>query len=413
MHHCSSSYGRRHQMTTEAPFCAEREAYLLHLQKMGASYRELKLVAGYLLHIVRILDMTSLRPVSEEEIRAAGNHWARYTGPNKRALSCRGSPRYLVRFATQWFNFLGLMPTPPRPRFHELIVDFDQAMINVRRLSPMTVKAYRERVSVFLNWLRVVNGRTLSAVSLPVIDDFLTDRRATCCNATLASYCQALRTFFGWAEENGLCFPGLPLGIKSPSVPKYRVGNAAPSWADVKRVLRSTGVDGPLELRARGILLLFSIYGLRNSEVGGLLLSDFDWQNETFVVRRAKRGGVQQFPIQFELGEAIIRYLREGRPRTNSRFLFVKSRRPFASIGSGAMWQIVAERMKAAHVNTLHLGPHALRHGCATRLLRKGVSMQDIADFLGHRDYRSVGIYARHDKRLLRRVADFSFGSLQ
>jgi integrase/recombinase XerD len=69
--------------------------------------------------------------------------------------------------------------------------------------------------------------------------------------------------------------------------------------------------------------------------------------------------------------------------------------------------------MKAAHVNTIHLGPHALRHGCATRLLRKGVSMQDIADFLGHRDYRSVGIYAHHDKRLLRKVASFSFGGLQ
>lgn len=164
---------------------------------------------------------------------------------------------------------------------------------------------------------------------------------------------------------------------------------------------------------ARAIILLFSVYGLRNSEVGGLLLSDFDWQNESFVVRRAKRGGVQQFPIQFEVGEAIIRYLNHGRPKTNSRFLFVKSRRPFRPIESGAMWCIVGKLMRAARVETVHIGPHALRHACATRLLSRGISMQGIAEFLGHRDSSSVGIYARHDPKLLRKVAGFSFHGLR
>src|SRR5579859_528026 len=98
MHHCSSSYGRLHQMSAGAPLCEEREAFLSHLHQMGASYRELRLVAGYLLHIIRILDLASLRAVSEQEIQAAGDRWARYSGPERHSVHRPGSPRYLVRF---------------------------------------------------------------------------------------------------------------------------------------------------------------------------------------------------------------------------------------------------------------------------------------------------------------------------
>jgi integrase/recombinase XerD len=71
------------------------------------------------------------------------------------------------------------------------------------------------------------------------------------------------------------------------------------------------------------------------------------------------------------------------------------------------MWQIIASRMKQAEVTSNHIGPHSLRHACASQLLRKGVSMLDIADFLGHQSTRCVGIYARYDTRRLRKIAAF------
>ena len=52
---------------------------------------------------------------------------------------------------------------------------------------------------------------------------------------------------------------------------------------------------------------------LRSSELAQLRLSDFDWRDETFSVRRAKRGGIQHYPNQYEVGEAIIRYLQKTR----------------------------------------------------------------------------------------------------
>ena len=71
------------------------------------------------------------------------------------------------------------------------------------------------------------------------------------------------------------------------------------------------------------------------------------------------------------------------------------------------MWNVVGERMRRIGIRTRHVGPHALRHACATQLLRKGASMKEIAEYLGHRNTACVGIYAQCDPKLLREVANF------
>jgi site-specific recombinase XerD len=68
--------------------------------------------------------------------------------------------------------------------------------------------------------------------------------------------------------------------------------------------------------------------------------------------------------------------------------------------------------MRKLAIELDHVGAHSLRHACATRLLDKGTSLKDIADFLGHRDMHSVSIYAKHDIRTLRKVADFRLAGL-
>jgi integrase len=204
-----------------------------------------------------------------------------------------------------------------------------------------------------------------------------------------------------------------PFFIRSPRIPKYEDRPKGPTWADTRRLIESASGSSPNELRAKALLLLFAIYGLRSSEVAALRLNDFDWRSETFSVRRAKRGGIQQFPIQYEVGEAIIQYLQKGRPHCPSRHVFVSTYRPHGPIRPGPMWQIVGSRMRKLRIELEHVGPHSLRHACATRLLKKGASLKEIADFLGHRDINSIGIYARYDTCSLRKVAAFSLAGVR
>ena len=144
-----------------------------------------------------------------------------------------------------------------------------------------------------------------------------------------------------------------------------------------------------------------------------LRLDDFDWHNEIMTVRRAKRRGVQQFPIQHEVGEAILAYLKLGRPKSICRSLFTSIRAPIRPMGPCSVADVVMKRLKSLDIKSQNFGPHALRHSCATQLLNEGFSLYEIADFLGHRGLRAVSIYAKYNPRLLRRVACFSLSGVR
>jgi integrase len=117
--------------------------------------------------------------------------------------------------------------------------------------------------------------------------------------------------------------------------------------------------------------------------VVNLRLGDFDWHQETFTLRHSKRGRVQQFPIQDEVGHAIIQYLKNSRPVCECRSLFVTRKVPHRSIHSTTVTAIIKKRMNSLNIASQNKGPHALRHSCATQLLKNGSTLREIADFLG------------------------------
>jgi integrase/recombinase XerD len=243
---------------------------------------------AYLRQIVRIMKLESLRPTTAAEIALAAQQWAADESSFRRTKQQQGSPFFFKKVATQWFRFLGQLPERPRSPFDNLLNDFCSDMVKARGLSPKTVEGYSFRISFFLNWLKSQRHGNLRALCLKDVDDFLAfQRERKCATATIAAYCQSFRTFLGYAGGRGLCPRGLAAGIQSPRLSKYRSGHIAPTWTEVRRLLKIVNGQSPLDLRARAIILLFVVYGLRNSEVCDLRLNDFDWRRETFEIRRA------------------------------------------------------------------------------------------------------------------------------
>lgn len=380
---------------------------------MGWSENRVREVATYLVHIVRTMELHSLRCVEPTEIEQAGVRWASDRGVERADKRPEASPPQFARFARQWLRFLGVLNLPSRPpgRFDAQLAEFKGAL-EMRRLAPTTIKTYVNQTENFLRWL-AESCNDLSLVSVYDVDDFLAAKRDAHVHLlTVSGHCIALRTFFIFAEERGWCSPGIWRGIVSPRLPMYTEPPKGPTWTEVRRLIRSAEGRTSKDLRARALLLLYAIYGLRVSEVARLRLEDFDWRNETFCVHRAKRGGIQQFPIQYEVGEAILDYLRHGRPYCACRHLFLTVQLPYRPLTGAVMWGIVGRRMKKLGIESKHRGPHSLRHACATRLLTKGSSLKEIADFLGHRNTQCVAIYAKYDKRSLRKVAAFSLAEI-
>ena len=359
------------------------------------------------------MGLTSLRSVELTEIEQAGLRWADNKSPERIGKRPGTSPRIFTMIARQWLHFHDalILPTAPPGRFDAQLAHFKGALES-RGLAATTIRSYANRIRIFLQW---VAGRhnDLSLVSSLDVEDYLAgSREAGRRLITVASQCIALRAFFIVAENRGWCRAGIWRGIVRPRLPAYTEAPQGPSWADVRRLIRSVNGRAPVELRAKALFLLFSIYGLRVSEVARLRLDDFDWRTETFCVHRAKRGGIQQFPLQYEVGEAILDYLRYGRPYCNCRSVFLTLQRPFRPLERGPMGSVVCNQIRRLGIQSEHRGPHSLRHACATHLLKKGSSLKEIADFLGHRTTQCVAIYAKYDRRSLRKVAAFSLAGI-
>jgi len=397
-----------------APCLKEREQYLHHLMRRGYGPRYLRTVSFYMVRVIQLLPLTALRTVEPEEIERAALAWAAYRGPDRRGVKTCNTTVLFSRVAKNWLLFHNRLALPAAPvhPYESEIADFTNSLRSIGAVSPATIDAYRWRVKLVLSWL-AANGLVLSSVTLNDMDQCFEAKLAQGWSlSTLASHCQALRAFFLHAEGHGWCPPGLARGIRKPVVPKYDGVSRGPTWGDVRRLLRrESKMSTTFALRAHAMLLLYSIYALRSSEVSDLRLIDIDWREETFCVKRAKRGGYQRYPLQYEVGEAILRYLKV-RPRCSCRNVFVTLQQPYRRVSSGGMHSIVKRRFKALGIRSRNCGPHALRHACAAHLLKMEAPLKDIADFLGHRDTKLVGIYAKLDTRSLRKVAAFSLKGL-
>lgn len=398
----------------QAPLLKERESFLSHLQQQGTSRKAIRNLSSELLNVVRLLKLNEMRDVSLEEIQRAARRWARQQRSNPRARSYGNSARFFTYAAKKWLRFHGRLKLPSAPpmRFADQLSDFVRYMTEEQGLSPFSVRSHCWKTSKFLEWFGE-RHRSLARARLEDVDEFLAMKGTRGWNRRSVSVAvQALRAFFRYAQIRGWCAPDFAKGIQGPRIYKYEGLPEGPSWEEVRRLLKS--VKGPDQdvLRARAILLLLAIYGLRSGEVSRLMLSDFDWRKEVFLVNHSKRGGPQRYPLQREVGNAILQYLKRGRPRCACRHLFVTLNPPYRPLGAGALWELTSRRIRATGIQCRRTGPHALRHACATRLLQRGASFKQIGDLLGHRSLESVGIYAKVDLPALRAVAALDLGGL-
>src|SRR5216684_7172883 len=230
--------------------------------------------------------------------------------------------------------------------------------------------------------------------------------------SSMRTYANALRAFFHYAEQRGWCAPGLAAAIMSPCLFADEQLPKGPSWEDVQRLLASTEGDNATDIRDRALIMLFAVYGLRVSEVRALRLEDLDWENEVLYVTRPKPRRRQTYPLSHTVGEALLRYIKEVRPRFHYREVFLTLQAPVQPSSANSLYCTVADRFRALAIASKHRGPHSLRHACATRLLAEGLSMKEIGDHLGHRKPDSTRIYAKVDLAGLRQVADFDLGGV-
>jgi site-specific recombinase XerD len=230
--------------------------------------------------------------------------------------------------------------------------------------------------------------------------------------ASLHTSAKVLRRWFTYCEGRRWVRVGLAQALLLPRLYRHEGLPIGPSWEEVERMLNETMSPSAAARRDYAILLLLSVYGLRSAEVRRLLIDDIDWVCEKIRVIRSKSGRQESVPLDPQVGNAIVNYLRHGRPKCPCREIFLTLCAPFRPLSAGGLYHVVHHHL--AKISSLGKGrdPHALRHACAQHLLEMGRSIKEVGDHLGHRSPDATRFYVKVGLSSLRRVAFEDLGGL-
>ena len=280
--------------------------------------------------------------------------------------------------------------------------------------------AYREKIGIipksiqisrlylfrFFSFLETKNIHSMDVIIVPVVLDFLKSL-STFEKPTINTIMRAVRLYLKYCYENGFIqdnlFPKLPN-------PHYNRNSRLPSTytaQEVRDTLSAIDTGNPCGIRDYAIILLLARLGLRSSDVANLRFSNIDWENDMIRLTQVKTGNPLELPLLSDVGEAIINYLKNARPKSDSDHVFIRIKPPYTEFNPGAVGALVHERLVKAgiHLEGRKSGSHALRHSLAKRLLEHEIPLPVISEILGHTNTETTMTYLRVDINELKKCA--------
>jgi site-specific recombinase XerD len=279
-------------------------------------------------------------------------------------------------------------------------------MSEERGLSDATIDARLREARRFLGWYfdrsRAAN---LSEMAVCDIDHYLDVRAIGLRRVSLAASAVWLRFLLRYLHLSRRVPTDLSPQVIGPMLYAYEDVPSILDRSQLDMVLTATGRDRtPRGLRDYAILLMLATYGLREGEICNLRLDDIDWRADSLRIRHTKTNACSYLPLLAPVGDALLDYLRLGRPRVDSREVFVRSLAPYTRMRN--LYGMVGGRLATAGVIPVgKRGPHVFRHARAVELLRASVPQKIIGDVLGHRSTESTNAYLKLATEDLRAVA--------
>lgn len=291
----------------------------------------------------------------------------------------------------------------------DLCARYGRWLTEMKGLSPETLRKNGDAAQLFLRWLRErARPEALRTLTVSDMDGFLAWRNPGLRRATRSGVSQCLRSFLRYLYGAGFLVQDLAPHVPAPS--QYRFENIPCAFGSdqVRRLLEVSRRDRrPTGLRDYAILLLIQTYGLRAGEVVRLRLRDIDWRRDQIHIQQSKTRADLWLPLMPEVGEALLDYLRYGRPKSHRREVFLRMHAPCGPfVRGGSLYSVLNRQLKRAgiQVEGRH-GPHALRYARAVELLRASVPLKSIGDIFGHRSAESTETYLKLATEDLRSIA--------
>ena len=302
------------------------------------------------------------------------------------------------------------MPVRPRPtptRSGETLDAFLAHLSEVMGLGASAISSHRIYISFFLEFIDLENdAKALASLTSSVVDEFIAIRAKTLNRQSLQHLVGYLRSFLRFEFSHGALPIPLHERIDTPRV--YRLEKLPRSlpWTTVNALLDGIDRNEAHGKRNLAMLLLMATYGLRSIEVVSLTLDDIDWRGKAIHILQRKTGHRLSLPLTDAVADALIDYLKNARPASARREIFLRMRAPLTfRLKPASVSDVFQREARLSGLDIKEQGAHCLRHSFAVHLLRQGTPMNVIGDILGHQSVESTCVYLRMAVEDLREVA--------
>lgn len=268
-----------------------------------------------------------------------------------------------------------------------------------------TIEHYRSNIYKFYLYLNT-NTITLECISADMIEDFLKNVSPS----KGKRYRQNIREFLRYCHDEGFVSKDISMLVhKAPGVATPEKLPTVYTTAEITAIIESVDRSSAIGKRDYVVVLLASTYGLRASDIVNLRFSDIDWRNKRIKFTQYKTEAGNELDLLPEVGNAIIDYIKHGRPETSCKNIIIShnSQTKGMPITGTRIHGVVSGYIKKTITNWQERkhGPHALRFSLATNMLKNNVPMPMIKTILGHRNIAATKIYAKVDIDQLRLCA--------
>lgn len=206
-----------------------------------------------------------------------------------------------------------------------------------------------------------------------------------------------LRRYYRYLYLHG--YIKTPLGERLPKICSQGRMKLPTVWSqeDISKIKMSADRISPEGKRSYAMIMLAADLGLRIGDIRNLTFADIDWERKVITIIQHKTKQELCLPLPEAVGWALIDYIKNGRPVTNSHYVFVKHRPPYDEFPPNATLNYlltkVLIRADIPADKKKHFGWHTFRRSLATNLLQNNVPMNTITEILGHNDPETAGQY--------------------
>lgn len=275
---------------------------------------------------------------------------------------------------------------------------------SIRRYGEYTISRHRRTVSYLIENLTMKGISSVSDIREEDIVNFV-DRNTTAKEERFFH----IRQFCSYLYEMKITDKNLGYMLKNTYFHRQEKLPSVYNEEEISKMASSIECGSVAGKRDYAIFMLAARLGLRASDIAALTWENLDWDNNRIVILQHKTHTTVELPILQSVGEAIVIYARDARPKSQYKQVFLTAQAPYKPLQSYNVTGAITRIIRASGVNTKgrHSGAHSLRHSLASNLLDKGIILPVISSVLGHGNTESTMQYLRVDtKNLLQCVLD-------